>query len=71
MVMLRFGLVANISAIFFINTIGAMELGLDWSTWYAPYGLATLLLLMSIVFAAFWRSLGSRSLFGNADSDVA
>jgi serine/threonine-protein kinase len=70
-VMLRFGLVSTISAVFFLNTLGAMDLGLDWSTWYAPYGLATLVLLLSIAISAFWRSLGSRSLFVNGAAERA
>jgi hypothetical protein len=69
--MLRFGLVSTISAVFFLNTLAAMDLGLDWSTCYAPYGLATLVLLLSIVIAAFWLSLGSRSLFVNDAAEPA
>ena len=65
MVMLRFGLVATVSAIFFINSFNGLVLGFDWSTWYAPYGLATLVLLMSIAGGAFWRSLGSRTFLGD------
>jgi hypothetical protein len=61
---LRFGLVATISVIFFVNGIGALNLGLDWKTWYAPSGLTSLLLLC----AAFWPSLGSRGLL---DLDAA
>ena len=63
-VLLRFGLVATISVIFFVNGMGALNLGLDWKTWYAPSGLASLLLLLAILMAAFWRSLGSRGLLG-------
>src|SRR5262249_25510974 len=60
--LLRFGLVATISIIFFVNGIGSLNLGLDWKTWYAPSGLATLTLLMTIVTLAFWRSLGAGGL---------
>ena len=52
------------SVIFFINGIGSMNLGLDWKTWYAPLGFASLLLLLGVVLWAFWRSLGARGLFG-------
>lgn len=61
-VLLRLGLVAIISAIFFGNSYNALVLGGDWKAWYAPSGLATLLLIMSIALFAFWRSLGSREL---------
>jgi len=66
--LLRFGLVATISAVYFINSFSAIILGTDWKTWFAPAGLATLLLLLGIALFAFWRSLGSRELLGNADS---
>ena len=65
MVMLRFGLLSTVSAVFFLNSMNGILLGFDWSTWYAPYGIATVLLLLTIAGAAFWRSLGSRSLLGN------
>jgi serine/threonine-protein kinase len=65
-VLLRFGLVATISAVFFINSFNGMPLGLDWTTWYAPYALATLALLLAITVVAFWRSLGLRGLLGVA-----
>jgi len=62
-VLLRFGLVATMAAIFFLNTFNKITLGTDWKTWYAPSGLATLVLLLGIAVFAFWRSLGSRELF--------
>jgi serine/threonine-protein kinase len=62
-VLLRLGLVATISAVFFIDTFNRINLGADWKTWYAPSGLATLLLLLGIALFAFWRSLGSHELF--------
>jgi len=65
-VLLRLGLVAAFAALFFINTCGKIIVGSDWTTWYAPYGLATLALLLSITIFAFWRSLGSRELLGGA-----
>jgi serine/threonine-protein kinase len=65
-VLLRLGLVAAFAALFFINTCGKITVGSDWTTWYAPYGLATLALLLSIAIFAFWRSLGSRELLGAA-----
>jgi serine/threonine-protein kinase len=65
-VLLRLGLVAAFAAIFFLNSTGAIIVGSDWTTWYAPYGLASLALLLSIALFAFWRSLGSRELLGEA-----
>ncbi|MBZ5586023.1 MAG: protein kinase [Acidobacteriia bacterium] len=65
--LLRFGLVATISSVCFINGFNALLLGPDWKTWYAPSGVATLLLMLGLAFVAFWRSLGSRGLLGNED----
>lgn len=65
LMMLRFGLVATISAVLFFKCAQAIVLGLDWTTWYAPYGLATLALSLAIAIGAFRLSLGSRSLFGD------
>jgi predicted Ser/Thr protein kinase len=69
-VLLRLGLVAFSAAIFFLNTCGGGKiiLGADWTTWYAPYGLATIALLLGIALFAFWRSLGTRELLGGAES---
>jgi serine/threonine-protein kinase len=61
-VLLRLGLVATIAAAFFIDAVNAMPLGTDWSAWYVPASIATLLLLVGISVFAFWRSLGERAL---------
>jgi hypothetical protein len=66
LVMLRFGLLAVISTLFFINGLQSIVVGLDWTTWYAPYGLVSLVCLLAIALGAFWRSLGSRALLGQA-----
>ena len=66
-VLLRLGLVAMIAAIFFINASNALVLGADWKAWYAPSGIATMLLMLGIVIFAFWRSLGSRGLLAGED----
>jgi uncharacterized membrane protein len=63
-VLLRLGLVATMAAVFFIDATNLIALGTDWKTWYAPAGLATFLLLLGIAVFAFWRSLGTRELFG-------
>ena len=64
-VLLRLGLVAAFAAIFFLNSGGSIIVGSDWTTWYAPYGLASLALQLAIALFAFWRSLGSRELMGS------
>jgi serine/threonine-protein kinase len=61
-VLLRSGLVATISTLFFANSGNAVMLGTDWNTWYAPFGIASLSLLIGIAVWAFWRSLGGRDL---------
>ena len=61
-VLLRFGLVATIAAVFFINAANVMVLGTDLRAWYVPASVATLLLLVGVSVFAFWRSLGIREL---------
>jgi serine/threonine-protein kinase len=63
-VLLRYGLVATIATVFFGDSGNSILLGWDWNTWYAPYGIASLLLLIGIAVWAFWRSLGGRELIG-------
>ncbi len=65
-VLLRVGLVAAMAAIFFLNSCSSIIVGSDWTSWYAPYGLATLALLLGIALFAFWRSLGAREFLGDA-----
>ena len=67
-VLLRLGLVALFAAIFFINSCGRIIVGADWTTWYAPYGLATLALLLGIAVFAFRQSLGSRELWAGDEA---
>jgi serine/threonine-protein kinase len=62
--LLRFGLVATMASMFFINSCNNITLGANWRTWYAPYGIATICLLLGIAVFAFWRSLGVRELLG-------
>ncbi|HKA00079.1 MAG TPA: serine/threonine-protein kinase [Candidatus Solibacter sp.] len=61
-VLLRCGLVASIVAVFFADSMNAIVLGGDWSAWYLPASIATMLLLIGIAIWAFWRSLGGREL---------
>jgi hypothetical protein len=60
--LMRLGLVASLSAIVFINAFNSIWLGADWKAWYAPAGIATILMMLSIALIAFWKSLGSRDL---------
>jgi serine/threonine-protein kinase len=60
--LLRCGLVASIVAVFFADSMNAIPLGGDWSAWYLPATIATVLLLIGIATFAFWRSLGGRDL---------
>jgi len=69
--MLRLGLLATVSAIFFLNAIDSILLGFDWSTWYAPYGFATLVMVLAIAIFTFYRSLGSRTLLGGEAAETA
>lgn len=66
-VLMRLGLVATIALIFFVNSFSGLWLGTDWTTWYAPAGVATLTLLLGIALFAFWRSLGGRELLGSGE----
>jgi serine/threonine-protein kinase len=61
-VLLRLGLVATISAMFFVNVIDSVSLGTDLSTWYAPTGIATLAVLLGLIAWAFRQSLGDQQL---------
>ncbi len=63
-VLLRYGLVATVAAVFFDSGFDNLALGADWKAWYAPAGLATLALLAAIAILTFWRSLGTQELFG-------
>jgi predicted Ser/Thr protein kinase len=67
-VLLRSGLVATISTLFFADSGNTVILGTDWNTWYAPYGIASLSLLIGIAVWAFWRSLGGRDLLQGEDA---
>jgi serine/threonine-protein kinase len=62
--LLRWGLVASITTIFFVNSCNNITLGTNWKTWYTPSGLATFTLLAGIAIWAFTRSLGGRELIG-------
>jgi len=63
--LLRFGLVASITTVFFVNGFNNVCLGMSFKTWYTPGSLATLVLLLGIALYAFYRSLGGRELIGD------
>ncbi len=65
--LMRVGLVATISLMFFINGLNALWLGMDWKAWYAPYGFGTFLLLLGIAGFAFWRAQGHRERAGSGE----
>jgi serine/threonine-protein kinase len=60
--LLRFGLVATIVAVFFANGANLMVLGGNWQAWYTASSLATFAAFAGIAAFAFWRSLGNQSL---------
>jgi len=64
-VLIRFGLVASISAIYFANEFPNIWLGGDWKAWYVPIGIASALFMLAIAGVAFWKSLGSQDLLGS------
>ena len=41
LLLLRFGLVATITTVFFVNGFEKVTLGADWTAWYAPAGIAS------------------------------
>ncbi len=68
--LLRYGLVATMAAVVFINGLNAILLDGDWQAWYIPYALASLLLLVGISLFSFWQALGPAGLFGDALDDA-
>ncbi len=62
--LLRFGLVATISAVFFLDNYQYLNVGTEHTAWFSAPSAACLLLLAGIAVFAFWRSLGSRELIG-------
>jgi serine/threonine-protein kinase len=61
-VVLRVGLVTTISTLFFLNAMNRICLGSDFKAWWAPFGFATIFLLLTIASFAFWRSLGTQEI---------
>lgn len=67
MIMLRFGVVATMSAMLFLNLIGVSPMGTNLKAWYAPNGLLAIALILLIAGWSFSKSLGGRKLL---DDDV-
>jgi serine/threonine-protein kinase len=66
--LLRFGLVATLVAVFFANGVNLMVLGGDWQAWYTASSLATLAAFFGLAAFAFWRSLGNQSLISGDET---
>jgi hypothetical protein len=67
LVLLRMGMVSTLATIIFINTIERINVSPRLTSWYVPYGFATMALLIAVVVYAFWRSIGTRTL-GDAEA---
>jgi len=64
LVLMRFGLVAAITA-FFVNTVlTAFPITTQTSAWYAGIGLSALVVITAVTLYAFYTSLGGRPVFG-------
>ena len=63
-VLLRVGLITTISAMFFLNALNRICLGSDFKAWWAPFGFATIFLLLAMTSFAFWRSMGTEGATG-------
>ncbi len=62
-IMLRLGVVALMSTMFFLNLIGGSAMGTDLKAWYAPNGLVAIAILLMVAGWGFYRSQGRRELF--------
>lgn len=69
LIMLRLGVVALMSTMFFLYLIGGSAMGTDLKTWYAPNGLVAIAILWFVAGWSFQRSLGGRELLGGEDVD--
>jgi serine/threonine-protein kinase len=63
--LLRFGLVATITTVFFVNGFNNIPLGTSLKTWYTAGALASFSLMLGIAVYAFYRSLGGSELIGD------
>ena len=60
--LLRMGIIPGILSLMVVNSVARLSIDLRLSSWYAPYGLATMVFLVSIATYGFWRSIGPRKL---------
>jgi hypothetical protein len=68
-VLIRFGILPAIIALFFIAIVGRIPAFLTPSAWYSGYGYAALLILAAIVFYACHISLAGRPLIASSRFD--
>jgi predicted Ser/Thr protein kinase len=68
LVLLRMGLVATLACLLFLDLMGDFVLGSDLTVWHASYGMATLAMMLTLVFLAFWKSLGNRDLLDGSEA---
>ncbi len=68
-IMLRLGLVAMMSTMFFLNLIGGSAMGTDLKAWYAPNGLVAIAILLMVAGWSFTTALGNRELLGDEKTE--
>jgi serine/threonine-protein kinase len=66
--LLRFGLVATLAAVFYVDGSNLMVLGGDWQAWYTASSLASFAFFCALAAFAFWRSLGGQSLISGDET---
>lgn len=69
LIMLRLGVVAMMSTMFFLNLIGGPSLGTDMKAWYAPNGLVAIAILLMVAAWSFSVALGNRELIGDETTE--
>jgi predicted Ser/Thr protein kinase len=58
----RYGLVSAVLTIVTVNLLMGVNLSADLTTWYAPFGILTALLVAALAIFGFWRSMGDQEL---------
>lgn len=64
--LLRFGLLTGVVAVFVLNSVTNLSLSSNLATWFAPYELATMVLIAMLACWTFYRSLGTQNLVGDS-----
>ena len=62
-VLLRLGMMVAIAACLFFNTIEILPLGLSFTSWYAPTGVATAFLVVGVSIWLFAKTADTTGLF--------